>query len=59
MTVSAANVGPEMIRELLAHDHVRRVDAHTLAERNASVRVPEKAGMEGSSHDFGKIVRLD
>jgi ribosomal-protein-alanine N-acetyltransferase len=37
----------------LSHPHVRAVDAHTLAEANASTRVLEKVGMRraGTAHD--------
>ena len=36
-----------------SHQHIQMVDAHTLAERNASTRVLEKAGMKqvGTAHD--------
>ena len=36
-----------------SHAHIRRVDAHTLAEHNASTRVLEKVGMKnvGTAHD--------
>jgi RimJ/RimL family protein N-acetyltransferase len=35
-----------LIDHAFAHTHVKRVDAHTLAERNASTRVLEKVGMK-------------
>ena len=38
--------GPGGRERVFSHEHVKRVDAHTLAEPNASVRVLEKAGME-------------
>lgn len=36
-----------------SHQHIHRVDAHTLAERNGSTRVLEKVGMKhvGTAHD--------
>lgn len=35
-----------LIDHAFAHAHVKRVDAHTLAERNASTRVLERVGMK-------------
>jgi RimJ/RimL family protein N-acetyltransferase len=35
-----------LITNAFAHEHVERVDAHTLAEPNASTRVLQRAGME-------------
>jgi [ribosomal protein S5]-alanine N-acetyltransferase len=47
------------IDHALSHPHVIRVDAHTLAEPNASTRVLEKAGMKHvgavSDPDHGEI----
>lgn len=44
-----------------AHAHIKRVDAHTLAERNASARVLEKVGMKfmgvRNDPDVGKVWR--
>jgi len=42
-----------LIDHAFSHTHIRRVDAHTLAEHNASTRVLEKAGMAhvGIAHD--------
>ncbi|HEV2915295.1 MAG TPA: GNAT family N-acetyltransferase [Pyrinomonadaceae bacterium] len=42
-----------LIDYAFSHQHIRMVDAHTLAERNASTRVLEKAGMKhvGMAHD--------
>ena len=42
----ATEAAQGLIDHAFAHAHIKRVDAHTLAERNASVRVLEKAGME-------------
>lgn len=48
-----------LIDHAFSHAHIRRVDAHTLAERNASTRVLEKAGMKRvgtlSDPDHGEI----
>jgi ribosomal-protein-alanine N-acetyltransferase len=50
-----------LINNAFAHEQVKRVDAHTLAERNASVRVLEKAGMRFAEAledpDLGEIWR--
>jgi RimJ/RimL family protein N-acetyltransferase len=50
-----------LVDHAFAHEHVKRVVAHTLAERNASVGVLQKAGMEfvGAvpDPDFGEIWR--
>lgn len=35
-----------LIEHAFAHARIKRVDAHTLTERNASTRVLEKAGMK-------------
>jgi ribosomal-protein-alanine N-acetyltransferase len=42
----ATEAAKGLIDRAFAHSHVERVDAHTLAERNASVRVLEKVGMD-------------
>ena len=48
-----------LIDHALAHAHIERVDANTLAERNASSRVLEKVGMEHvetvADRDYGEI----
>jgi ribosomal-protein-alanine N-acetyltransferase len=50
-----------LIDHAFSHEHVRRVDAHTLAEPNASVRVLEKAGMRFAGAvpdpDLGQVWR--
>jgi [ribosomal protein S5]-alanine N-acetyltransferase len=50
-----------LINHAFSHAHVKRVDAHTLAERNASVRVLEKAGMRFAGAvpdpDLGQVWR--
>ena len=48
----------EMLAEAFADERVTAVIAHTLAERNASNRVLEKAGFEydGDSQDDGEVV---
>ncbi len=42
-----------LIDYAFSHSHIRMVDAHTLAEKNASARVLEKVGMKnvGAIHD--------
>ena len=42
----AAEAARGMIEYAFSHPHVKRVVAHTLAERNASTRVLEKVGMK-------------
>lgn len=42
----ATEAAQGLIDHAFAHDRVSRVDAHTLAERNASTKVLRKAGME-------------
>ncbi|MCA1703613.1 MAG: GNAT family N-acetyltransferase [Actinobacteria bacterium] len=42
----ATEAAQGLIDHAFAHARVKRVDAHTLAERNASVRVLEKVGMK-------------
>ena len=34
-----------LVNHAFSHAHIKRVDVHTLAERNASTRVLEKVGM--------------
>ncbi len=50
-----------LVDHAFAHAHIERVDAHTLAERNASVRVLEKVGMEfvgvANDPDEGEVWR--
>lgn len=50
-----------LIDNAFAHESVEKVDAHTLAERNASVRVLEKSGMEFAGavadRDLGEVWR--
>ena len=50
-----------LIDHAFSHEHVMRVDAHTLAEPNASVRVLEKAGMRFAGAvpdpDLGQVWR--
>ncbi|HEX8775326.1 MAG TPA: GNAT family N-acetyltransferase [Pyrinomonadaceae bacterium] len=41
----ATEAARAMVDYAFSHPHVARVDAHTLAERNGSVRVLEKVGM--------------
>lgn len=57
----AAEAARGLIGHAFARDHVRRVIAHTLAERNASVRVLERAGMRfagaAPDPDLGRIWR--
>lgn len=47
------------IDHAFSHVHIKRVDAHTLAERNASTRVLEKVGMKHvgtvTDQDHGEI----
>lgn len=42
-----------LVDHAFSHAHIKRVDAHTLAERNASTRVLERVGMKnvGTIHD--------
>lgn len=42
-----------LVVHAFSHAHIKRVDAHTLAEHNASTRVLEKVGMKnvGTIHD--------
>jgi RimJ/RimL family protein N-acetyltransferase len=49
----ATEAAQGLIDYAFSHAHIKTVDAHTLAERNASVRVLEKAGMKnvGTVHD--------
>jgi len=49
----ATEAAQGLIDHAFAHEHVKRVDAHTLAERNASTRVLEKLGMKfmGEAND--------
>jgi [ribosomal protein S5]-alanine N-acetyltransferase len=42
----ATEAAQGLIDHAFAHARVKRIDAHTLAERNASTRVLEKVGME-------------
>jgi ribosomal-protein-alanine N-acetyltransferase len=42
----ATEAAQGLIDHAFTHEHVKRVDAHTLAERNASTRVLEKLGMK-------------
>jgi ribosomal-protein-alanine N-acetyltransferase len=42
----ATEAAQDLIDHAFAHVHMKRVDAHTLAERNVSVRVLEKVGMD-------------
>ena len=42
----AAEAARGMIEYAFSHPHVRRVDAHTLPERNASTRVLERVGFK-------------
>ncbi len=50
-----------LVDHAFAHEHVKRVDAHTLAERNASARVLERAEMrvaeEVTDPDVGEVWR--
>jgi ribosomal-protein-alanine N-acetyltransferase len=49
----ATEAAQGLINYAFLHAHIKRVDAHTLAEHNASTRVLEKVGMEnvGTAHD--------
>ncbi len=49
----ATEAAQGLIAYAFSHPQIKTVDAHTLAERNASVRVLEKIGMKhvGSAHD--------
>jgi ribosomal-protein-alanine N-acetyltransferase len=49
----ATEAAQGLIDNAFSHQHVRMVDAHTLAEVNASTRVLEKVGMKqvGVAHD--------
>lgn len=49
----ATEAAQGLVDHAFARAHIKRVDAHTLAERNASVRVLEKVGMSfaGTTHD--------
>jgi RimJ/RimL family protein N-acetyltransferase len=49
----ATEAARSLVERAFSHPQVKRVDAHTLPERNASVRVLEKLGMkqEGTAHD--------
>ena len=49
----ATEAAQGLVAHAFSHEHVRAVDAHTLAERNASTRVLEKVGMKrvGTAHD--------
>lgn len=55
----ATEAAQGLIDHAFSHAHIERVDAHTLAERNASTRVLEKAGMKHvgtvSDPDHGEI----
>jgi [ribosomal protein S5]-alanine N-acetyltransferase len=42
-----------MINDALSFENVQAVDAHTLAEQNASTRVLRKCGMEKTGEKFG------
>lgn len=49
----ATEAAQALIDHAFSHQHVQMVDAHTLPERNASVKVLEKVGMKfvGTAHD--------
>ena len=49
----ATEAAQGLIAYAFSHTHIKRVDAHTLAEPNASTRVLEKVGMEnvGTAYD--------
>ena len=49
----ATEAAQGLVDYAFSHPHIKRVDAHTLAERNASTRVLEKVGMRhiGTVHD--------
>lgn len=49
----ATEAAQALIDHAFSHTHIQMVDAHTLPERNASVRVLEKTGMKyvGTAHD--------
>lgn len=57
----ATEAAQGLIDNAFAHAHVKSIDAHTLAERNASVRVLEKAGMKFvgtvNAPDVGEVWR--
>ena len=42
----ATEAAQALVDHAFSHGHVKRVDAHTLPERNGSVRVVEKVGMK-------------
>ena len=49
----ATEAAQGLVDYAFSHSHIKTVDAHTLAEPNASTRVLEKVGMEqvGTAHD--------
>ena len=49
----ATEAAQGLVDYAFSHQHIQLVDAHTLAESNASTRVLEKAGMKhvGTAHD--------
>jgi RimJ/RimL family protein N-acetyltransferase len=49
----ATEAAQGLINYAFSHAHIRSVEAHTLAEHNASTKVLEKVGMEnvGTAHD--------
>lgn len=49
----ATEAAQGLVDYAFSHQHIKMVDAHTLAERNASTRVLEKVGMKhvGTAHD--------
>ncbi|PWT89006.1 MAG: GNAT family N-acetyltransferase [Blastocatellia bacterium] len=55
----ASDAAQGLVDHAFRHDHVLTVDAHTLPERNASVRVLEKIGMKhvgtASDPDVGEV----
>ena len=57
----ATEAAQGLVDHAFAHAHVKRVDAHTLAERNASTRVLEKVGMRlvgtANDPDVGEVWR--
>lgn len=57
----ATEAAQGLIDNAFAHAHVKRVDAHTLAESNPSTRVLERVGMEFSGAvdhpDLGEVWR--
>ena len=54
--------GSGLVDYAFSHSHIKTVDGHTLAERNASTRVLEKVGMKqvGTAHDpdVGAVLAL-